>query len=142
MDKTELTVLQMEQAMIAAFEAVYGMSAEAVSPADFDTTHLARCRARFFSWDWNYGLNRPCTLSCSDRFPWGELTLNFTVTNGLCESVDIYSDAMETDFVPVLSEGLRGCRFSSEALCKRICSLPECAAIAEVICALIRQQEL
>lgn len=138
----ELTVLQMEQAMTAAFESVYGMSAEALSASEFDAAHLARCRERFFSWDWNYGLNRPCTFSCSERFAWGELTLNLTVTNGLCESVDVYSDAMETDFVPVLSEGLRGCRFSAEALCERIRSLPECAALADDLCVLIHQQAL
>ena len=140
--KPELTLKEMENAMVSAFETVYGSKARAMTGADFDRERLAELHAQFASWDWNYGKMRPFSFSCAGRFPWGEMTLEFAVRDGLCEDVTVYTDAMETDFVAPLREGLRSCRFAVEDLCARVHSVPECGAIAEDLCTLLREQDI
>lgn len=140
--KPELTLTMMEKAMISAFETVYEGKADALSISDFDTQRLQELRERFSSWDWNYGKMRPFTFSCAEKFGWGEITLQFAVKDGLCDDVAVYTDAMETDFAAPLREGLRFCRFAMEELCGRVRSVPECNAIAEDLCALLREQDI
>ena len=85
---------------------------------------------------------RPFSFSCSAKFDWGEITLEFAVRDGLCEDVSVYTDAMETEFVAPLREGLCACRFAVEDLCARVRSLPECGMVAEDLCALLREQDI
>lgn len=140
--RPEVSVEMVENAMIAAFETVYGCKARSMTAADFDRKRLEELHAQFASWDWNYGKMRPFSFSCAQRFSWGEITLEFAVKDGLCEDVTVYTDAMETAFVAPLREGLRSCRFAVEELCDRIRSVPECGAIAEDLCALLREQDI
>ena len=140
--KPELSVEMMEKAMIAAFETVYGCRAEPLCSADFDQRRLHELWEGFSSWDWNYGKMRPFSFSCSAKFDWGEITLEFAVRDGLCEDVSVYTDAMETEFVAPLREGLCACRFAVENLCARVRSLPECGMVAEDLCALLREQDI
>ncbi|MDO4812900.1 MAG: lipoate--protein ligase [Eubacteriales bacterium] len=140
--KPELTLTMMENAMIAAFETVYGCKARSMTTADFDRKRLEELHAQFASWDWNYGKMRPFSFSCAHRFSWGEITLEFAVRNGLCEDVTVYTDAMETDFAAPLREGLRSCRFAVEELCARVRSVPECSAFADDLCTLLREQDI
>ena len=140
--KPELSVEMMEKAMIAAFETVYGCRAEPLCSADFDQRRLHELWEGFSSWDWNYGKMRPFSFSCSAKFDWGEITLEFAVRDGLCEDVSVYTDAMETEFVAPLREGLCACRFAVEDLCARVRSLPECGMVAEDLCALLREQDI
>ena len=140
--KPELSVEMMEKAMIAAFETVYGCNAEPLCSADFDQRRLHELWEGFSSWDWNYGKMSPFSFSCSAKFDWGEITLEFAVRDGLCEDVSVYTDAMETEFVAPLREGLCACRFAVEDLCARVRSLPECGMVAEDLCALLREQDI
>ena len=140
--KPELTLTMMEDAMIAAFETVYGGKARAMTAADFDEKRLNELHAQFAAWDWNYGQMRPFTFSCAEKFPWGEITLQFAVKDGLCEEVDVFTDSMDAEFAAPLAQALRGARFTVESLCERVMSAPECGEIAEDVCALLREQDI
>ena len=140
--KPELTLAMMENAMIAAFETVYGGKAQAMTAADFDEKHLEELHAQFASWDWNYGQMRPFTFSCAEKFSWGEITLQFAVKDGLCEEVDVFTDSMDAEFALPLAAALKGARFTVESLCERVVSAPECGEIAEDVCALLREQDI
>lgn len=140
--KPELTVESMEKAMISAFERVYGSTAVPLSRSNLDLLQLEQRRARFAAWDWNYGANRPFTFSCSEKFPWGEITFQFAVKDGLCDTVDIFTDAMDSEFAEPLRNELSTCRFTITDLCGAILRVPECAAIAEDLCTLIQQQDI
>lgn len=140
--KPELSVDMVMDAMICAFSTVYGCKTVAIDRSEFDAERLAALESEFSSWDWIYGKMRPFTFSCGAKFDWGEITLEFAVKDGLCENVSVYTDAMETDFIPALSDGLQLCRFTVEALCTRIRTIPECSAVADDLCTLLRQQDI
>lgn len=136
--KPSLTIDDMAQAMVKAFEAVYGLPAKRLCAEDLDEAEIAHRYARFSSYDWNYGRSVPCSFSCAERFPWGEVTLELQVKDGLCADAVVYSDAMDESFAAPLAEAFRGCRFTLDALCARVRQTPQCAAIAEELCALLK----
>ena len=140
--KPELTLAMMENAMIAAFETVYGGKAQKMTAADFDEKRLNELHAQFASWDWNYGQMRPFTFSCAEKFSWGEITLQFAVKDGLCEEVDVFTDSMDAEFAAPLAQALRGVRFTVESLCERVMSAPACREIAADVCSLLREQDI
>lgn len=140
--KPELTPEMMENAMVAAFEAVYGGRAQEMGAADFDEKHLEELHAQFASWDWNYGRMRPFTFSCAEKFDWGEITLRFAVKDGVCEAVDVFTDAMDAEFASPLAEALRGSRFTVPDLCECVVAAPGCGEIADDVCALLHTQDI
>ena len=49
---------------------------------------------------------------------------------------------MDAEFASALEKALVGSRFTVDALCERIRAVPECAAYAADLCALMEKQEL
>lgn len=140
--RPDLTIAQMENAMVAAFERVYGGKAEPLNKSQFDQARLQKLTEEFSAWEWNYGFKRPCTFTCEEKFPWGEITLELLVENGACREVTVYSDAMDAEFVLPLREALLGARFDVEELCQRVHSAPVSAEIADDLCQLLREQDI
>lgn len=137
-----LTIDAMEDAMVRAFEKVYGGTAVPLTDDDFDRDRLRTLTAEFSAWDWNYGHNRPCSFTASEKFAWGEITLEFLVENGVCTQVAVYTDAMDAEFAAPLREALLGSRFTIEALCARVRSASVSAEIADDLCRLLREQDI
>lgn len=140
--KPELTTEMMESAMVTAFEAVYGGKAREMTDSDFDEKYLVNLHRQFASWDWNYGKIRPFTFSCAEKFGWGEITLQIAVKDGICESVDVFTDSMDPEFALSLSTALQGARFSIPDLCARVASAPGCDEVAADVCAMLREQDV
>ena len=139
--KPELSVETMENAMVAAFEKVYGMSAEKCSTEDFECERLRELHLKFASWEWNYGKNVPFTSSLSQRFPWGEVTLEFFVENGTVSDAAVWTDALDADFPDQLAASFKGCRMLTEELCGKIAQLKEKQEIKDDLTALLRSQD-
>lgn len=137
-----LTIDDMAQAMVKAFESVYALPSQHLSEQELDEVEIARRYERFHSYDWVYGRSVPCTISCADRFDWGEVTLELLVKDGLCADAAVYSDAMDESFAEPLSSALVGCRFLVEELCARVRSVPACKQIAQDICKLLQANVL
>ena len=115
-----LTVSHMEEALWAAFSEVYGLPTRRLEPSRLDQAALERHYQRFHSYDWVYGQAMPCTFSCGERFPWGELTLELAVEGGVCRHAAVWTDAMDESFAQPLARGLEGCPFRVEDLCHRV----------------------
>ncbi len=137
-----LTIEQLADAMLIAFERVYGLNAHMMYEGEFDAAELERRYQRFHSYDWVYGRSVPFAFSCNRRFDWGELTIQLAVENGLCSDSAVWTDAMDADFAAPLAAALRSCRFSGSALCERVRTLAICAPYADDICALLRAQDI
>ena len=135
-----LTVVALKRALIAAFEAEYGLRAEILREANLDADAVAAQIAEYQSWDWLFGREMPFDYVCEGRFPWGGLRLEMQTDGGIVQSVSAFTDAMDADLAGRLESALAGCRFDPEALCERVGSLglPECADV----CTLIREQDL
>ena len=138
----DLTVERLENALIAAFEQEYALTAQAVDIASLDGEKLQQYRDEFASWEWNYGKMRPFTFSCEGAFDWGGVTLQLTVNDGLIEHADIYTDALDAEFPGQVAESLHGCRFTVDALCRRIDGLPLDDAVKNDLCALLSTQDI
>ena len=140
--KPDLTIDGMAQAMVKAFETVYGLEAQELREEDFDTAEIERRYQRFHSYDWVYGRSVPCSFSCAKRFAWGEVTIELAVENAVCTDAAVWSDAMDAEFAKPLADALRGCRFAIDALCERVQSVSECRNYANDLCALLREQDI
>lgn len=140
--KPELTVEMMENAMISAFETVYGGKAQAMIAADFNEKRLDELHTQFASWDWNYGQVRPFTFACSGKFDWGEITLQFAVKDGICQTADVFTDAMDPELASQLTQVLQGSRFTIPDLCTRVTSAFGCGEITADLCGLLHTQDI
>ena len=140
--KPDLTIDGMAQAMVQAFETVYGLEAQELREENFDTAEIERRYQRFHSYDWVYGRSVPCSFSCAKRFAWGEVTIELAVENAVCTDAAVWSDAMDAEFAKPLADALRGCRFAIDALCERVQSVSECRDYADDLCALLREQDI
>ena len=138
--KPELTAEDMEQAMVTAFEKVYGLSAEKCSMEALECEELSRHHEHFASWEWNYGRNIPFTASCSRRFGWGEVTLQFSVDNGIVNDAAVWTDALDADFSAPLAQAFKGCRMLTGELCKRVCESVPDPEIKEDLISLLRTE--
>ena len=139
--KPELTVNAMELAMISAFESVYGLTATECRRDDFDRDRLDALRAFFSSWDWIYGKNVPFTSSFSERFAWGEVTMEFFVENGAVRDAAIWTDALDADFPAELAESFKGCRMLTAELCEKVCAIDERQEVKDDLISLLRAQD-
>ena len=140
----ELTTERLCQAMNQAFEQVYGLTAEVLDEADFDQAALEAGYERFSSYDWKYGQSMPFDFSATEKFPWGEITLQWCVQEGKCRQAAVYTDALDPDFAQPLAQQLEGCPFTQQALCDAIGAVAACEAdgVAQDLCALIREKSI
>ena len=136
-----LTVSHMEEALWSAFSEVYGLPARRLEPSRLAQAALERHYQRFHSYDWVYGQAMPCTFSCGERFPWGELTLELAVEGGVCRHAAVWTDAMDESFAQPLARGLEGCPFRVEDLCRRVEEAPACREVAADQSALLQRPD-
>lgn len=137
-----LTCRQMEQQLISAFESVYGLSAEPLSPDRLDQTYIDGLRQRNGSREWLYGPKLPFAFSCEGRFPWGDILLQLQVESGQVRQAQVYSDAMDWTVAPQLEQALPGCPFSLDALQSCIRTKLSQPDIREDLCRMLAEQEI
>ena len=137
-----LRISQMQQAMAQAFADVYGLPVTTITESQLDASEIEARRMRFASYDWIYGRAQPFPFSCGARYPWGEITLELQVEEGVCRDAAVYTDSMDAEFAAPLAEALRGCRFRVADLCGRVREVPACCQIADDLCALLGEQEI
>lgn len=120
----ELTVEQMESALLEAFAQVYreqcsemtgamfrevsgemtgAMSGSVLKPEPLETGRidlelLRAGRERFASWEWLYGRKIPFQYEVSGRYSWGEVQLQLEVSEGVIRRAVVWSDALDVEF--------------------------------------------
>ncbi len=137
--RPSLTIDELKDAVAAAFIKEYG-ACEAINEESLDQQLLAEKTARYSSWDWNKGRSPAFDLSLSNRFSWGELTLELSLSNGRITHIHPWSDAMDEKLVLALPEVLAGCRLDMAEMADAAASLgtPEAQDIARWL----REQEI
>lgn len=68
------------------------------------------------SWEWCYGKTAESDLILETRFDWGEVQLHVKLKQSKIESITIYSDALDQQYIEEMSPILIGCRFKSDVL--------------------------
>ncbi len=123
----DVTIEGLGEALIESFGEVYGLSPELITADSLDMRAVEALRARNASRDWLYGRDIPCDISCSARFPWGEIEAELGIGRGAVETVRVYSDSMDWTVSARIEEALRGCVFDPASLEARLAArgLPE-----------------
>ncbi|MBQ2769793.1 MAG: lipoate--protein ligase [Clostridia bacterium] len=126
-----LTIQQIREAVANAFEREYGVST-LLSESQLDGDRLLEKTSRYAAWDWNMGSTPAFDLALTNRFPWGELTLELKLAQGHITRVQAWSDAMDEALILSLPAVLEGHPLESRALSQSVSTLqaPEALDIA------------
>lgn len=116
----DLTCERMEEHLIAAFEQVYGETAQRIAPEELDWQRIRALQERNASRDWLYGPRLPLSFECEERFAWGGVQLQMQVEAGVVVQAKVYTDAMEWELGPALERILPGSAFLQKELCARV----------------------
>ena len=106
---SDLTTDAMTDYMLAAAKEVFGMAGEPFCALDADA--VARLAAQYGSWEYLYGAQPPFTAACEGQFAWGHADVRLSVTKGVVDGVQMYTDALDWMLPERVKEALIGCRF-------------------------------
>ena len=126
--RPSLTIDELKDAVAAAFIKEYG-KCEQLSENSLDKSLLAQKTARYSSWEWNKGKSPSFDLSLSNRFSWGELTLELSLANGCISGVRPWSDAMDEQLILSLPDIITGHRLDMQELSTAVSSLGTAEAL-------------
>ena len=112
-----ITLESLKKNLFEAFEEVYNLKANIIEFEDLDQKDIEKRTAHFASWDVIFGKRIDFQHEVSKRFEWGQLLIQFNVDSGLIKDIAIFSDAMKTEFVPKLEQGLKNCKYSRKEIC-------------------------
>lgn len=119
----EITIESMKQALIQAFGEVYGSSPVRIQDDEIDQQEIKRLTGKFASGDWKFGRSIPFSMELEERYPWGDIQLQFEIDRGTVKEVKAYSDGMDVDFVAKLPDALKGAAYRKDSLLERIESM-------------------
>ena len=137
-----LTIQGMRTNMAAAFQEVYGLTAEEFILDEDALANIQRLKELYSSWDYLYGAPLSFTFSCEDKFDWGYIQLQLNAKGGIITDAQINTDAMDWTLPESIIKALKGCRFETESMvyALRQAFLP--ADVCEDLCTLIKKQVL
>jgi lipoate-protein ligase A len=129
--KPDLTIPALVESLCTSFDEVYHITAKKTATETLLETpagtlvekgeeRLRELEARFSSPEWKYGKNPPFQFKAARRFPWGGVELRFDVAGNRITAVQIFSDAMDSDFILDTAEQLKGCDFSPQGLTQKL----------------------
>ena len=116
----DLTVDELKKKLLEAFEEVYGLKANILKDADLDADEVEERTQKFASWNWIFGRKLEFQYELSNRFPWGQVTLQMQVRNGRIKDVNVYSDSMKPAFIEEVSRYLKSVRYDKKAICAEL----------------------
>lgn len=116
----DLTIDILKEKLLEAFEEVYEKKADVIEPESLEEEGIAKSRERFASWDWIFGKKLDFQYEVSNRFRWGQVTLQFKVKNGKIEDMAAFSDAMKPELIREIPRYLKGIRYRKESICTEL----------------------
>lgn len=139
----KVTILAMQEKLIEAFGEVYGCHPEELSNDRLDMIKIQERENFFSSWEWKYGRKIPFTYQMAKRFAWGDIELQLEVNEGRIQEVNIYSDAMEQDWISLIGVRLKGCMYEEAVMTDVVRGLPKMVEhqeqVTEEICGFMRE---
>ena len=75
---------------------------------------------RFASWEWRFGESIKFDSKIEQKFDWGNIQIGLNVSQGIVSSAQIYSDALDCDFIDPVIFCLKGQRFNSNDLAEAV----------------------
>lgn len=109
-----LTPEIMRDNMICSFEQVYGKTAKIIS--EINTDKIKSVATEYASWDYIYGKTIPFTLSCEEKFDWGQVNLQLNVEKGIIKDVKLYTDSMDWSISELTEKALLNCHLEEASI--------------------------
>lgn len=108
----EITIASLKERLVEGFEQEYGAKAERITTSELDGAEIARLTAKFASDEWKFGKKMEFNCEFSEKFEWGMVTVQLLVKNGVIAQAQIFSDAMDNDFIALLAPRLQNVKFA------------------------------
>ena len=127
-----LTISDMKEKLKEAFLEVYGCRPAILSDEGLNLDKVRRLTEKNGSDTWLYGSRLPFTSTYSERFDWGEITIQLQVSGRSVVGVKVYSDAMDWSLPANIEQALTGCRFTLGDMQAALQAYPDlCELLAE-----------
>ena len=138
----EITCESLAKDMVKAFEKVYKLKPRQLQIEELDNNTIERLRQRNASKEWLYGRDLPLNFSCSERFSWGEITLELGVERGKVDAVKVWTDSIDWKLSGILEQALTGKEFSIKQLTEALNATELNSDIRQDIINLLSKQEI
>lgn len=120
----KLTVGEIKEKLLEAFEEVYGLKADILKMEDLDQDLIEASTNRFSSRDWLFGRKIDFQHELSHRFPWGQVTLQLKIREGKIEDAVVSSDSMKPLMMLKVPEFLKGSTYSRQSISQGLGHFP------------------
>lgn len=138
-----LTTKEMQQKLLEAFAKVYQLSPLPIPETAIDHKRVMALYNQYSSWEWKFGRKIKFSWEANERFDWGEIQMQLHINEGIIQDAILYSDALDADWIELLSQKLIGCRFEPEYIFLKLQKLSFNQTQSQIlsdICSLMRQQ--
>ncbi len=115
-----ITTETLAQALVEAAERVFTTRPIELDASRLDPDAYAGRTEFFESRAWRFGSTLPFTHRFDERFTWGDFDLNLVVKNEAVDEAQLFSDALDADFVARTATMLPGCAYDSASLRERL----------------------
>lgn len=85
-----------------------------------DIDELNRIHAFYKSDSWRFEKKLEESLVKKQWYRWGNLELGLKLEKGKISDIRIYSDMIETDIIPILTDKLKGISFNQKSICQSL----------------------
>ena len=116
----EITVDNIREELVKAFEIVYNGKASEISLTGLDSKAMEELFAKYTSDSWRFGSAMSTDLELTERFSWGEISIHLNIKANKIENVKVYTDSMDIDIAAKLEELLKNCRFDKNEIAQII----------------------
>lgn len=121
----DLTIDIMKKELIESFANLYGQGTYTLwQERDFDEEEILRLTEKFASRDFRLGVRRPFQAELKHRFPWGDIQIQLTTAEGKVSHAQVYSDAMDVQFIEAVAVALTGAPLLTGACQEALEQLP------------------
>ncbi|GHT57016.1 lipoate--protein ligase [Spirochaetia bacterium] len=132
----DITIASMDRSMASSFDEVYSAVSRELQAVELFTAlpgigeseatplaarkQLAALEAKFADPDWKYGKNPPFEFAVQGRFSWGGVEIHFDVKANTITNAQVFSDAMDSEFILGLAGLLRGTPFTWQGVSEKL----------------------
>lgn len=116
----DITIASLKEKLIEAFGETYNCIPDKLDEKDIDEKILQERIEEFQSWQWRYGRKIDFKYELGRRFQWGDINIQFNVKSGIIDDIEIYSDAMEQDFIIDIKHLINKTIFDKAKICDKL----------------------
>ncbi|MFV0466422.1 MAG: lipoate--protein ligase [Lachnospiraceae bacterium] len=115
-----LTIELLKETLKESFAEVYRLHPQILTLDEAANESIRNREGEFASWEFKHGRNIAFQFESGNRFDWGDICMQFVVSDGRIQDTVIYSDAMKQDVILQITTDLKGGIFAKDPIIKII----------------------